>query len=81
MKSKLPKQKINAMATISILLNGEIREVPEAIKLDELLGFFSMPKQRIAIEVNSRVIRRPEWQETPVNEGDKIEVVHFVGGG
>ena len=69
------------MSALNILLNGERREVPREISLDRLLELFSLPKQRIAIELNHSIIRRADWRETSVSEGDKIEVVHFVGGG
>ena len=66
---------------INISLNGETREVPVAIDLDRLLKLFSLPKQRVAIELNDVVVRRAEWPKTVVRDRDKIEVVHFVGGG
>lgn len=69
------------MAAISILLNGEHREVPAEVDLDKLLELFSLPKQRVAIELNNAVVRRADWRETIVCDDDKIEVVHFVGGG
>ena len=69
------------MAAINILLNGETREVPGEINIDRLLELFSLPKQRVAIELNNMVIRRSDWPVTVVRESDKIEVVHFVGGG
>lgn len=69
------------MAAIKILLNGETREVAKEISLDQLLDFFFLPKQRVAIEINNSVVRRADWPETVIREGDKIEVVHFVGGG
>lgn len=69
------------MTAINIKLNGEIKDIPATISLDELLEHFSLPKQRIAIELNGKVIRRPDWAETVVNHNDRIEVVHFVGGG
>lgn len=69
------------MAAINILLNGETREVPGEIGLDQLLELFSLPRQRVAIELNSDVIRRADWPGTIVRDRDKIEVVHFVGGG
>ena len=69
------------MAAINILLNGETREVAKEIQLDQLLDFFSLPKIRVAVELNNNVIRRSDWPKTGINEGDKIEVVHFVGGG
>ena len=69
------------MAAINISLNGESREVPDEITLDQLLDLFSLPIQRVAIELNSKVIRRADWLATIVHDSDKIEVVHFVGGG
>lgn len=66
---------------INILLNGETRAAPSEIDLGHLLELFSLPKQRIAIELNKTVIRRTDWPQTIVNDGDRIEVVHFVGGG
>lgn len=69
------------MGAIKILLNGEIREVSGEIDLDQLLEFFSLPKQRVAIELNSNVVRRADWPMTQVANGDRLEVIHFVGGG
>ena len=66
---------------ISITINGDVRELPGETKLDDLLGLFSLPKQRVAIELNNIVVRRSDWLETVVRDRDKIEVVHFVGGG
>ncbi len=69
------------MSGVNILLNGEKRAVANKLNLDQLLDFFSLPKQRVAIELNNNVVRRADWAETVIGEGDKIEVVHFVGGG
>ena len=66
---------------INIYLNGERREIPAGIDLVRLLEVFSLPSQRIAIELNNTVIRRVDWPQAMLSEGDKIEVVHFVGGG
>lgn len=66
---------------MEITLNGKKREVPEGIDLQQLLDQFGLPRQRIAIEQNARVIRRGDWAKTTVSESDKIEVIHFVGGG
>lgn len=66
---------------ISVTINGEKREVPAEVDLDKLLELFSLPRQRIAIELNNSVVRRADWPETIVHDNDRIEVVHFVGGG
>lgn len=65
----------------SIVLNGETRKIEFETDLARLLDYFELPKQRIAIELNGSVIRRSDWAETLVSDGDRIEVVHFVGGG
>lgn len=66
---------------MKITLNGEIKELESEVSLDRLLGLFSLPSQRVAIELNSAVVRRKDWGETVVRDADKIEIVHFVGGG
>ncbi|MBK7803248.1 MAG: sulfur carrier protein ThiS [Chloracidobacterium sp.] len=66
---------------MTVYLNGETRHVTAETALAELLDQLSLPHQRIAIELNKTVIRRADWPNTTVNEGDRIEVVHFVGGG
>ena len=40
-----------------------------------------MAPERVAIELNHRVVRRSEWASTTLEDGDRIEIVHFVGGG
>jgi sulfur carrier protein len=69
------------VSTLRIHLNGELRDFPPNSTLDDLLTAFGLPSQRIAIELNGEVVSRAKWPETPVNDGDRIEVVHFVGGG
>ena len=69
------------METITVFLNGESRSIGAETDLVRLLETFSLPSQRIAIELNNTVIRRADWPQTIISEGDKIEVVHFVGGG
>ena len=66
---------------ITIYLNGEKREIPPELDLIRLLELFSLPSQRIAIELNNTVVRRTDWPQSILHEGDKLEVVHFVGGG
>ena len=69
------------MPDIQIFLNGEPRSVPDGIDVAKLLELLSLPHQRVAIELNKQVVRRTSWPDTRVNTGDRIEVVHFVGGG
>jgi len=64
-----------------VVINGETREVPEGVRLDHLLELFSLPAKRVAVEVNKTVVRKTDWPVIEVSDGDRIEVVHFVGGG
>jgi len=66
---------------VTIILNGEKKEIESEVTLDRLLDLFSLPKQRVAVELNKVVISRKDWEQTAVGESDRIEVVHFVGGG
>jgi thiamine biosynthesis protein ThiS len=66
---------------VEIILNGEKKRIDSQVTLDRLLELFSLPRQRIAVEHNREVVSRNDWPDTMVSDGDKIEVVHFVGGG
>ena len=66
---------------MNVIINGEKKDVPDEIDLEKLLIHLSLPEQRVAIELNKEVVRRMDWQSTKLSEADKIEVVHFVGGG
>ena len=69
------------MSEILITLNGEQLPIASNIDLETLVAQLELPAKRLAVEMNGNVIRRADWPQTTVNDGDKIEVVHFVGGG
>ena len=64
-----------------IQVNGESREVEENISLPKLIAVLSLKADQIAIELNHNVIRRAQWEDTLLQTGDRVEIVHFVGGG
>lgn len=64
-----------------LLLNGEKREVADGSSLAQLIDTLELAPERIAIELNQRVVRRGEWTTTELKESDRLEIVHFVGGG
>ena len=66
---------------MKLILNGESVEVKDQCSLTELLDLVAFPSDRVAIELNKCVVRKRIWEETTLKEGDRIEVVHFVGGG
>lgn len=66
---------------MKVFINGETKEISQQFNLLELLKEFSLPSERIAIELNREVVRKKDWESILINEADKIEIVHFVGGG
>jgi len=66
---------------IQVVINGEPREVPEAMNVVQLLAHLGIAAERVAIERNRDILPRAAWQETSVQAGDSYEIVHFVGGG
>ncbi len=64
-----------------ITINGKKKEIGQEVKLNDLLKFFALPQERIAVELNKEVVRKKDWENIKINEADKIEIIHFVGGG
>jgi sulfur carrier protein len=64
-----------------VIVNGESKQVIDSTNLFELLKSLDLPTERVAIELNKEVVRRKYWETTDVKDADKIEIVHFVGGG
>jgi thiamine biosynthesis protein ThiS len=71
-----------AMETaISIVVNGEKRVANRGAKVADLLVALGLDSGRVAIERNLEILPRPSWAQTPVEPGDRYEIVQFVGGG
>jgi len=66
---------------MKITINGEVKELEGEVNLDRLLEIFSLPSQRVAVELNREVVRRKDWGTTTIKDADRVEIVHFVGGG
>ena len=64
-----------------VFVNGESREVQGNPSLAELISQLDLPAARIAVELNREVVRRSEWGGTMLHDDDRLEIVHFVGGG
>lgn len=64
-----------------VTINGEEKEIEAGLQVSDLLRLLELKPERLAIELNRRIIRRAAWASTEISEGDKIEIVHFVGGG
>ncbi|HEV2246682.1 MAG TPA: sulfur carrier protein ThiS [Terriglobia bacterium] len=66
---------------MTLQLNGEQREVPDGLSLAGLVEWLELPADRVAIERNLEVIKRANWNETRLENGDRLEIVRMVGGG
>jgi sulfur carrier protein len=62
-------------------LNGEPREFPDGLTVASLVTHLGMKPDRVAVELNLEIVPRANWPATALKDGDKLEVVHFVGGG
>ena len=69
------------LAMLKIRLNGEPYELPGAMTISALLTHLDIDPRRVAVERNVLVVKRPQYETTPVEDGDEIEIVNFVGGG
>jgi thiamine biosynthesis protein ThiS len=66
---------------VEILVNGEKRQVDAGTTVLSLLRVLSLPETRVAVERNLALVRKAEFADTVLGEGDRIEIVTFVGGG
>ena len=66
---------------MTLTINGENRDFDSISTLSDLLSHLGMKPDRVAVELNRELIRRDRWSETKLSNGDKLEIVHFVGGG
>jgi thiamine biosynthesis protein ThiS len=66
---------------IEITLNGEKRSVRAGLTVEGLLQELGIAPERVAVELNRQIIRRPAWASHIVEAGAEVEVVQFVGGG
>ena len=69
------------LGPVQIYVNGEGKEVPQDLTLAQLVEDLALPVERVAIELNRSVVRRIDWEKTKLSQNDRIEIVHFVGGG
>jgi thiamine biosynthesis protein ThiS len=66
---------------MKVFVNGESRELSGTPSLADLITQLELPATRIAVELNREVVRRSDWSGTILHEDDRVEIVHFVGGG
>lgn len=64
-----------------IHFNGEAREIREGLSIADLLAELGLTDRRVAVELNLDIVPRSQHAETRLQDGDRLEVVHAIGGG
>jgi sulfur carrier protein len=68
-------------AGMRLVINGENRDLEGVETLSSLLEHLDLKADRVAVELNREIVGRDLWAKTPLREGDRLEIVQFVGGG
>jgi sulfur carrier protein len=66
---------------MQVVINGEEQEIPDGLNLRDLLAHLKLESGRVAVEHNGEIVKRERWATVSVEPGDRLEIVHFVGGG
>ena len=73
--------KMNNLNVAKIQLNGDLYEINIGTNLNELLNKLKIQKNKVAIEVNGEIVEKDKYPNLILNKNDKVEIVHFIGGG
>lgn len=66
---------------MNIILNGNAREYPDKLSASDLLRSLGLADKRLALEVNQEIVPRSTFDNHMINPGDRVEIVHAIGGG
>ena len=66
---------------IKIKVNGKLKSIPEKYKISDLVKDLKIPLQKVAIELNQEIMDKKKISKITLKKDDKIEIVHFIGGG
>lgn len=66
---------------MNLLLNGDRVPAPESLTVAEFLDRLGLPRKGIAVELNREIVPKSAYDATRLTEGDRVEIVQFVGGG
>lgn len=66
---------------MNLLLNGEPADAPESLTVAQFLDRLGLPRKGIAVELNREIVPKSAYDTVRLSEGDRIEIVQFVGGG
>jgi len=68
-------------AVLSIMVNGEERSIAEGETIAGLIAKLNLVPERLAVELDRRIVKRAAWNSTILSQGSQLEIVQFVGGG
>jgi thiazole synthase len=66
---------------MQITINGEAKSFVATLTVEQLLGEIGLDHRKVAVELNLAIVPKSSYSETTINDGDKFEIVHFIGGG
>jgi len=66
---------------MKVVVNGEEKDISEGLTVEGLLNKLGIGKERVALELNLDIVPKSRFAETVLNDGDRVEIVSFVGGG
>lgn len=66
---------------MNITLNGEARAIPEGLSVEGLLQHLGIISKKVAVERNLEIVPKSTFPTTLITDGDRVEIVHFIGGG
>ena len=72
---------MNNLNVAKIQLNGDSYEINNGTNLNELLNKLKINTNKVAIEVNGEIVEKNKYPNLILNKDDKVEIVHFIGGG
>ena len=74
-------QESGSRNTMLLIVNGEEREAPSELNITEFLETLDLLPGMVVVERNREIVPRDQYEEVVLQEGDRLELVHFVGGG
>lgn len=64
-----------------LTVNGDVRELPDGATVAALIAHLGVPERKVAVERNLEIVPKSQYGATLLSDGDRIEIVHFIGGG
>ena len=72
---------MHALDALDLTVNGDLKAVPQGTTVATLLDHLRLDARKVAVELNEAIVPRSTYGAVTLNGGDRIEIVHFIGGG